>query len=454
MDKNKRLDETVSQWLEETAPARLPERVLDATFERTRRTRQQAGWRALLGRPRIQAFAPALGGALVVVLAVGLAVGLHLNEQSRVGPAPATLPSSIGDWSRVSIDSRFSTAQLDTFAAGQHGLVALVGELGSDAFQLAVSANARDWSVVPSDQIPLLEGHHVGLAGTDQGFLMLVDNDVWASANGLRWDGLAGSVTDPELSQGDVVAVAAAGPGFVAVGGNNKAWHSTNGSDWSLAEVPLPPAELDGPGFTGTYVQMRGVAVARSELVAWGVAEAYNRDETINVPVLWYSADGLSWASAPDLEMDFVMAVAAGANGFVAIGVTGSDNGEAQYAAWFSADGQAWQKGDVFTSLNDEGAPVTVSVKAVAATAAGYVAVGANNQVEAVIWTSPDGLSWSRLGSDDLFIVREPGNSQEAPGSDATSVAAWESHFVVGGHYDGKPVIWISGQERSGGGPD
>ena len=46
MTTDKRLDEAISRWLEESAQGRLPERVLDATFERTRSSRQQVGWRA------------------------------------------------------------------------------------------------------------------------------------------------------------------------------------------------------------------------------------------------------------------------------------------------------------------------------------------------------------------------------------------------------------------------
>ena len=37
MAKNERIDESISSWLEETAQPRLPERVLEATFARTRR---------------------------------------------------------------------------------------------------------------------------------------------------------------------------------------------------------------------------------------------------------------------------------------------------------------------------------------------------------------------------------------------------------------------------------
>ena len=47
---NERFDDSIGRWLEETAPDRLPQRVLNATFDRTRRTRQDPVWRAVLGR--------------------------------------------------------------------------------------------------------------------------------------------------------------------------------------------------------------------------------------------------------------------------------------------------------------------------------------------------------------------------------------------------------------------
>ena len=87
MTRNRRFDETVSKWLEETAPARLPDRVLDVTFERTRRSRQHVGWRLLLMRFRITRIAPALGGAAVLVMATALALGLYAGQPGVGGPA-------------------------------------------------------------------------------------------------------------------------------------------------------------------------------------------------------------------------------------------------------------------------------------------------------------------------------------------------------------------------------
>ncbi len=89
MATDERFDKTISAWLEGTAPSRLPERVLDATFERTRKSRQQVGWRGLLGRIRITRFAPALSGAVVVVLAAALALSYYSNQAGVGGTAAA-----------------------------------------------------------------------------------------------------------------------------------------------------------------------------------------------------------------------------------------------------------------------------------------------------------------------------------------------------------------------------
>ena len=88
MAKNELFSEAVSKWLEESAPTGIPERVLNATFERTRRSRQQVGWRALLGRLSMPRFVTALGTAAVVVVAAALALTVYPNQPGVGGPAP------------------------------------------------------------------------------------------------------------------------------------------------------------------------------------------------------------------------------------------------------------------------------------------------------------------------------------------------------------------------------
>ena len=94
MGTGERLDESISRWLEETAPRGIPGRVLEATFERTRGSRQQVGWRGLLGGSHMTHFGPVLGGvAAVVVVAAALALG-SFGDGPASGGLPAPSPSA------------------------------------------------------------------------------------------------------------------------------------------------------------------------------------------------------------------------------------------------------------------------------------------------------------------------------------------------------------------------
>jgi hypothetical protein len=90
MAASERFDDSIAAWLEETAPGRLPQRVLEATFERTRRTRQGPAWRAAIGRPQMPRSIPAFGGAAaVVVVAATLALSFGLIGGTSGPPPPS-----------------------------------------------------------------------------------------------------------------------------------------------------------------------------------------------------------------------------------------------------------------------------------------------------------------------------------------------------------------------------
>ncbi len=106
MATDERFDDTISRWLEQTAPARLPERVLAATFEKTRGSRQHVSWRARMGRIHMTRPAFALGGAAVVVMAAALALNFA-TVPGVGGPSPSAGLQSpfLGTW--------FSTSDAD-----------------------------------------------------------------------------------------------------------------------------------------------------------------------------------------------------------------------------------------------------------------------------------------------------------------------------------------------------
>ena len=150
---NERFDDSIGRWLEETAPNRLPQRVLVATFERTRRTRQDPAWRAVLGRLQMPRFIPALGGTAVVVLATVLA----LNFIPAFGPsAPST--QSPGPGTRPEV-----TALLNGFLEAR-----------------VAGAGAQQYLAVPEGDIPLLYTTSSGAT---------YERGEFEQVNGIEWPG-------------------------------------------------------------------------------------------------------------------------------------------------------------------------------------------------------------------------------------------------------------------------
>lgn len=89
---DRQLDEKINTWLEAEAPGQLPDRVLSATFERTRKSGQHAGWRRFRWSLPINAFGTAVTATAVVVIGV-MAVGVYLN-QPGIGGRPGSVASA------------------------------------------------------------------------------------------------------------------------------------------------------------------------------------------------------------------------------------------------------------------------------------------------------------------------------------------------------------------------
>lgn len=380
--------------------------------------------------------------AVVIVVVVG-AVVLSSLRQSTISPA-APLPTTPDAWSRVVIESAPRTPSsgpgtwpgssgITRMVAGPRALVATTVSDFRRVAPLYVSADGYNWSV--ADHSP----DRLVVVGTDRGFLML-DDGVWTSEDGHDWERIVNSSDDPDLAGATVIDVAAGGPGFVAVGSDNKAWYSTDGSDWVLADVPRPPAELVRPDYPNLNVELHRIAVAGDVLVANGWAVADNGVDSIEQVVLLASSDGRTWSRVLP-QVTGAVWVAGGPNGFVAIRAS---DGPTTQRVWISADGQEWQA--------VAGDPFNAYVSGVAAAESGYVAVGVDQCADGdcppthVIWTSADGRSWSRVPTGDLFTS---GDLEDDLSAVTGSVVAWGSRFVIGGEYDGRPAFWISGSDGS-----
>ncbi len=205
---------------------------------------------------------------------------------------------------------------------------------------------------------------------------------LWASTDmGATWEQIQGDSVPPRIH--DLIA---GGPGFVAVGNANPSnsglpdlepphsavWLSTNGQDWEQ----LPDEE------SFQLSRIEAIAELGGQLVAVG---SHGVDEEVR-PAVWTSSDGRTW-SRIDISASFgaVDAIAAGPNGFVAVGISGTGGWSA--AAWLSPDGTTWTP-----QLLDETAGTTAGV--VAVNQAGFVAIGRSTQTTEIYgsaWFVPIG---------------------------------------------------------------
>jgi hypothetical protein len=270
---------------------------------------------------------------------------------------------------------------------------------------------------------------------------------VFTSPDGTAWSRVPdpGGVFGGAGWQG-MHAVTAGGPGWVAAG------YDDSGEDWNAAVWTSPDGVTwtrvphDESLFGGVNDQeIFGLIVAGPGLVAVG------KDD--EAPAAWVSADGLSWQKVPSDSFfndprfdntDKVMrAVAATPQlGLVAVGYLAryseaTDTDDVDAAVWVSADGLSWTL--VSEDAGTYGGPDEQKIMAVTAGGPGFVAVGwdrSGGDADAAVWTSPDGTSWTRARDDAVFAGA---GDQEMYG-----VAVGASRVVAVGRDGTNAAVWVS----------
>ena len=343
---------------------------------------------------------------------------------STTTTAPAetttTTAAPVTEWDWTRLDDTVFGMEADRYqvvsslAVGGPGLVAVGGDEVEGDLDAAVwtSPDGLAWSRVahdegvfggPSTQFmravapagPGLVAVGGDIPGDD------VDVAVWVSPDGLAWsrvaqdqEGLGGP--DDQLA----TAMAPAGPGLVAAGwegpgedSDAAVWTSPDGLAWS--RVPHDEALFGGPGIQ----EIDGLAVIDGLVVAVGSDES-GADGSAAV---WTSPDGLSWSRVPHDEATFggpgnqvMLAVAAGGPGLVAVGLEGASD-RAVAAVWTSPDGLAWSRVPHDESVF--GAAERQIMEGVVAAGGGLVAFGwqaQDEEMDTAVWVSADGLAWSR----------------------------------------------------------
>ncbi|MEX2010978.1 MAG: hypothetical protein WEF51_01940 [Chloroflexota bacterium] len=330
-------------------------------------------------------------------------------------------------------------------AAATLFLVALLGVMAVGAYLL------RGWMILPTTVVPTPTAPLTAASPAPDASPVAV-GVTWrpfavpAGDIGKGWLGLMKAVTRTES-------------GFVAVGGpectpegqptecHGAMWTTVVGASWTrLPDQPGLDLSPDAPNQrppTGIF----DVAYGPAGLVAIG----YPYDG--RGPGIWHSTDGQTWervqvdfgSSALEMSTYRLAAVAAGPGGYVIGGYVVDStvpNDAATYparaAAWTSPDGVTWTRAadnadmDVGLCIDTGEDPGCGGMRAVAATANGFVAVGhrrtAADAIVPAAWTSPDGLTWVRsdagldfAGTLLAVAVGAPGIVATGSGFDALS---------------------------------
>jgi hypothetical protein len=276
---------------------------------------------------------------------------------------------------------------------------------------------------------------------------------VWASVDGTEWIRVLDPGFDDDGDQ-EIRTIVATDFGFVAAGHDMSAnqvdaavWMSPDGLAWHRVFDPA----LGGFGHQRIY----SIDANPQGLVAAGSNYWPNQFGLFNMDArAWFSEDGISWSyvDAPTLGgpgWQFISAVAAGPEGFVAAGtyILGRPGVDNDVAVWVSSDGLHWSR----VAEETFALPGVQRVSAMIHGPEGFVAVGydttqAGNRLPAV-WRSEDGTAWSQIADPALA---EPGhrwmNTVTTGGPGLVAAGADGTRPV------GDPAVWLYALARAGDG--
>jgi hypothetical protein len=182
---------------------------------------------------------------------------------------------------------------------------------------------------------------------------------------------------------------------------------------------------------------MRRVVAGESILVAAGWLDGR--------PALWTSTDGVEWSVVPDAPN--IASIAAASFGFVGVGTeeTIEDacqegaNGDCFAVVLTSPDGISWTRVAHDAAVFGGGLDKQMMWD-VATVGDQVVAVGTS------VWISPDGRTWARTYQD-------PALTGDGDQGMMHAVAVGDEVIVVVGDGSTSPVVWVGAPDRAGGDP-
>jgi hypothetical protein len=264
---------------------------------------------------------------------------------------------------------------------------------------------------------------------------------VWTSEDGRGWE--PATIDPASEGTGETMAAAVSTEdGLLAVGqvgdgeeGDAAIWRQDAEGEWRREMPEGMGGEHEQWAFDVT-VGEGGILVAGGENV-WGEVR----------PRLWFSADGESWSSVDggaggpfdETGEESVRSVAPIGAGFVAVG-SSQVEAEQDGVAWFSPDGEAWERVDA-PSLRGERRQELLTVVATdeGVVAGGYISDGAG-QGQPITWRSADGRTWSAPSAPlPAADVR-----QAASDLAVRSITRSPQGLVAAGGSEARPHLWVS----------
>jgi hypothetical protein len=249
----------------------------------------------------------------------------------------------------------------------------------------------------------------------------------------LKWTRVAGDAA--VFAPGEhawINSVTSGGPGLVAVGAGPAIWTSVDGYEWSIALLD-DPFEDESQGRIVEPLEILSVTATESGLyaVGWGGWGSVDPEGGWGVTsIMWTSPDGTNWTAVPFYQIPFLFSdIVEGGPGLVATGRDYKAHGPYEAEVWTSREGMVWTRTQVERpSLGDIG-EVTVGQS-------GLVAVGQSGD-DAAVWTSQDATVWTRVPHDET-VFGGPGYQT------MSSVTVGGPGLVAVGGDQGRAAVWTS----------
>lgn len=366
---------------------------------------------------------------------------------TTIPPATTTIPAPVPavelTWERLEPFGRTlfpeRPVRLGAVVAGPDQFVAAADD-GLEA-GFATSFDGRGWSLSDHpgsvDELTYGPPGYVAVGGTRQG-----TPGVWTSPDGLTWT----PPSDPgTLLEHQPREVGWGEDGYIIVAEDPTSmlpvlFHSVDGSSWSPVVIPYDEWMLDdGLGFGWTShlaYGPSGYMLAASEYTCGGSA-------------IWHSPDGLNWTLLPHDEEAFgpiggycteefggaftFHDAAYGDAGYVVVGMHDFPR-RTTAGVLVSQDGINW------TRVPQAPLEVPYWMNGITAGGGGFVAAGEVAQSQPIIWTSPDGSTWTPVSDETLFTftatAENPLGGDELIGvstGTAVVVAALDDTWIVTG---------------------